>query len=101
MPDRSISEVMVMPRSVKQILEQAEVLARRFEDQQSDTGDAAGAEALATLHRAALARAAVEAAIVEAVNQARDHGQSWDAVGRRLGTSGEAARQRYGQRSHR
>jgi hypothetical protein len=33
MLDPSISEVMVMPCSVKEILEQAEVLARRFEDQ--------------------------------------------------------------------
>jgi hypothetical protein len=56
---------------------------------------------LAALHRAVLDRATAEAAIVEAVNRARDHGQSWDSIGRRLGTSGEAARQRYGQRSHR
>jgi hypothetical protein len=90
-----------MPRSVREILEQAEALARRFEHQEPDLGDVAGAEALAALHRAVLERAAAEAAIVEAVNQARDHGQSWDAIGRRLGTSGEAARQRYGQRSHR
>jgi hypothetical protein len=53
------------------------------------------------LHRAVLRRTEAEAAIVEAVNQARDHGQSWDAIGRRLGTTGEAARQKYGQRSHR
>lgn len=90
-----------MPRSVKEILEQAEALARRFEDQGPDPGDDAGAEALAALHRAVIDRAAAEAAIVEAVNRARDYGQSWDAIGRRLGTSGEAARQRYGQPSRR
>jgi hypothetical protein len=92
---------MTMPRSVREILEQAEALARRFENEEPDRGDEAGAKALAVLHRAVLARARAEAAIVAAVNRARDHGQSWDAIGRRLGTSGEAARQRYGQPSHR
>jgi hypothetical protein len=53
------------------------------------------------LHRAALRRAEAEAAVAEAVDTARGHGQSWEAIGRRLGTSGEAARQRYGQPSHR
>jgi hypothetical protein len=92
---------MTVPRSVREILEQAEALARRFENEEPDGGDEAGAEALAALHRAVLDRATAEAAIVEAVNRARDHGHSWDAIGRRLGTSGEAARQRYGQRSRR
>ena len=90
-----------MPRSVREILEQAEALAHRFEEEEPDGGHEAGAEALAALHRAVLDRATAEVAIVEAVNRARDHGQSWDAIGRRLGTSGEAARQRYGQRSRR
>lgn len=90
-----------MPRSVREILEQAEALADRFESLEPALGDEAGAEALAALHRAALDRAAAESAIVAAVNQARDHGQSWEEIGRRLGTSGEAARQRYGKRSHR
>ncbi len=86
---------------MREILEQAEALARRFENEEPHGGDEAGAEALATLHRAVLDRATAEAAIVDAVNRARDLGQSWDAIGRRLGTSGEAARQRYGQPSHR
>lgn len=90
-----------MPRSVREILEQAETLARSFEDRVPDTGDREGAESLAVLHQAALRRAEAEAAVAEAVDQARRHGQSWDAIGRRLGTSGEAARQRYGQPSHR
>lgn len=90
-----------MPRSVKEILVQAEELARRFETLEPDVNDRDGAEALAAVHRAALRRAEAEAAIAEAVEHARGLGQSWDAIGRRLGTSGEAARQRYGQRSHR
>jgi hypothetical protein len=89
-----------MPRSVKELLEQAEALAHRFESSEPESGDQAGAEVLAALHRAVLDRAAAESAIVAAINRARDHGLSWHAIGRRLGTSGEAARQRYGQRSH-
>jgi hypothetical protein len=90
-----------MPRSVREIVEQAEELARRFESEEIDPADRAGSEALAALHRAALRRAEAEAEVTEAVHTVRAHGQSWDAIGRRLGTSGEAARQRYGQPSHR
>jgi hypothetical protein len=50
-----------MPRSVREILEQAETLARRFENEEPDRGDGTGAEALAALHRAVLARATAEA----------------------------------------
>jgi hypothetical protein len=88
---------MTMPRSVSEILAQAEELARRFESFEPDPNDREGAEALAAVHRAALARAEVEAAIAEAVRRARAAGRSWDAIGERLGTSGEAARQRYGR----
>lgn len=89
-----------MPRSVKEILDQAENLARQFEDYEPDPDDRAGAEALAEVHSAAQHRAEAEAAIVTAVSHARDAGQSWDAIGRRLGTSGEAARQRYSKPTH-
>ncbi len=86
-----------MPRSVAEILAQAEELARRFEEYESDPNDRDGAEALAAVHRAAIKRADAEAAVAAAVQRARGAGQSWDAIGERLGTSGEAARQRYGR----
>ncbi len=89
-----------MPRSVKEIMEQAKTLAAKFENFEIDPAVSDGAEALAALHRAALRRAEVEAEIAAAVEQARESQVSWDAIGRRLGTTGEAARQRYGQRAH-
>jgi hypothetical protein len=36
--------------------------------------------------------------MVAAVRQARGAGLSWAAIGRMLGTSGEAARQRYAKK---
>jgi hypothetical protein len=50
------------------------------------------------LRRAAYRRALVERELVEAVRQAREEGASWSKIGEHLGTSGEAARQRYAER---
>jgi hypothetical protein len=86
---------------VKQIIEQADELAKRFEEFEPDRRGAAGASSLAAVHRAALARADVEATVAAAVAHARADGHSWAAIGTVLGTSGEAARQRYGQRARR
>jgi hypothetical protein len=44
------------------------------------------------------ARADAERRLAEAVEVARDDGHSWSSIGAMVGTSGEAARQRYGQR---
>lgn len=85
-----------MPRSVKEIIEQAEELAQRFERFDPHPVDRARARSLGAVHRAALARAQAEARLAEAVATARADGHSWAAIGSMLGTSGEAARQRYG-----
>jgi hypothetical protein len=85
-----------MPRSVKEIIEQAEELARRFENFEPDPADRARSRSLAAVHRATLARAQAEATLAEAVAKARADGHPWSAIGAMLGTSGEAARQRYG-----
>lgn len=90
-----------MPRSVKEIIEQAEELAQRFERFEPDLGDSARARSLAGVHRATLSRAQAEAKLAEAVARARADGHSWAAIGAMLGTSGEAARQRYGARGDR
>ncbi len=92
---------MQVPRSVKEIIEQAEELAARFERFEPDPRDRARAGSLAAVHRAALGRAKAEATLAEAVAKARADGYSWSAIGTVLGTSGEAARQRYGQRDRR
>ena len=49
------------------------------------------------LRRAALARARSERQIVEAIVTARASGLSWARVGEILGTSAQAAQQRYGE----
>jgi hypothetical protein len=85
-----------MPRTVKEIIEQAQQLAHQFTDVEPDPADRPRAEALAAVHRAVLARADAEAALAEAIAQARQAGASWASIGTVLGTSGEAARQRYG-----
>ena len=43
-----------------------------------------------------MSRSDAERAIKEAVEQARTRGYSWAFIGKIIGTSGEAARQRYG-----
>jgi hypothetical protein len=89
---------MRVPRSVKEIIEQAEELAQHFERFEPDPRGRARARSLAGVHRAALERAKTEAKVADAVAKARTDGHSWSAIGTVLGTSGEAARQRYGQR---
>lgn len=84
-----------MPRSIQEILDHADELARRFEEYEPDRGDEESvAEYL--LRRAALNRARSESQIVEAIIAAREQGVSWAKIGDLLGTSAQAAQQRYG-----
>ena len=61
-----------MPRTVDEILKHADELAARFEE-----------------------RSAAEQHVIDAIRAARKSGMSWSAIGAFVGTSGEAARQRY------
>ena len=83
-----------MPRSIQEILEHAEELAQRFEDCEPSEGDELPVEEY-MLRRAALARARCEGQIVEAVVVARTKGITWNRIGEILGTSPQAAQQRY------
>jgi hypothetical protein len=85
-----------MPRSAAEILARADELARRFEDHEPAAGEVRDASALRAVAEAFARRAASERALAEAVRAARADGHSWSAIGAMLGTSGEAARQRYG-----
>jgi hypothetical protein len=85
-----------MPRSTKEIIDQADVLARRFEDHVPDGSTLRSADTLGQVRQAFLGRARAESDLLVAVEAARSDGQSWSAIGAMLGTSGEAARQRYG-----
>lgn len=85
-----------MPRTAQEILDQADELAARFEAHKP--GDEVhDATELRLIREAFLARADAERTLGDAVVHARHKGHSWAAIGAMVGTSGEAARQRYGQ----
>ncbi len=85
-----------MPRTAQEILDHADELAARFEAHEPGD-DFHDATALRGAREAFLARAAAEEALGEAVVLARHEGHSWASIGAMVGTSGEAARQRYGK----
>jgi len=87
-----------MPRSTDEILIRADELARQFEQYEPLGDDGVDAMSLREVRAAFLRRAEAERSIRDAVARARDAGHSWAAIGAMLGTSGEAARQRYGHR---
>ena len=84
-----------MPRSIQEILDQADELARRFENFEPDAADERPVEEY-MLERAALARARSERQVADAVIAARAAGVSWQKIGSLLGRSAQAAQQRYG-----
>jgi len=83
-----------MPRTIQEILDHADELAKRFEEYEPSDGDERSAEEY-MLQRAALARARSEQLVVDAVVAARTSGLSWQTIGQILGTSAQAAQQRY------
>lgn len=85
-----------MPRSTEQILAHADELARRFAEHEPAYDRIMDARALRDIAVAAERRAVAERDIADAVSIARAEGHTWAAIGAMLGTSGEAARQRYG-----
>jgi hypothetical protein len=85
-----------MPRTTEEILKHADELARRFEEHEPDPEQIRDARSLRDVARAFEHRARAEADLTDAVSVARAEGHTWSAIGAMLGTSGEAARQRYG-----
>jgi hypothetical protein len=84
-----------MPRSIQEILDHAAELSKRFESYEPNDGDERQVEEY-LLERAALTRARSEQQVVDAVVSARRSGVSWQKIGATLGTSAQAAQQRYG-----
>ena len=84
-----------MPRSIQEILDHADELAQQFEDYEPGSGDERPVTEY-LLQRAALARARSERQIIDAVKAARVDGITWSRIGALLGTSAQAAQQRYG-----
>ncbi len=83
-----------MPRSIQEILDHADELADRFEKLEPDATDERPVEEY-MLERAALGRARSERQLADAVIAARSAGASWAKIGKILGTSAQAAQQRY------
>ncbi len=84
-----------MPRSIQEILDHADELAQRFEGYEPSGGDERPVEEY-VLGRAVVAQARGEREILDAVTVARAKGISWQRIGEILGTSAQAAEQRYG-----
>lgn len=83
--------VITMPRSYDEIVRLSESMAESLE---SDTEPATSPEE-ATLRAAALRRSLAETEVGNAVATARRGGVPWQRIGEAVGTSGEAARQKY------
>lgn len=78
----------------------AEELADAFEGYDPEPGQLdAPLPPVMAVKLAAWRRDTAEAELANAVRVAREHHLSWREVGEAIGTSGEAARQRYGARS--
>jgi hypothetical protein len=84
-----------MPRSIQEIVDHADQLAELFENLDPDQVEEVPVEEY-LLQRAVVARARSEQQLVEAVARARTAGATWQKIGTLLGTSTQAAQQRYG-----
>src|SRR3954468_20760333 len=83
-----------MPRSYDEIVRLSEAMADQLEN---DTTEPAISAEESALRAAVLRRSIAESDLGQAVVAARNAGMPWAAVGLAVGTSGEAARQRYGK----
>lgn len=86
-----------MPRTLQEIIDHQDEIADAFEQYEPKPDDRLDPAAFESLRNAATQRVNAEQAVVQAVAHARDAGYTWAAIGALLGTSGEAARQRYSQ----
>jgi len=88
--------VIFVRRSLTDLIAHADELADAFENYEPAEGDFdAPVPPLMAIKLAAFRRAAAEKELAEAVRAAREAHLSWREVGEAIGTSGEAARQRY------
>jgi hypothetical protein len=85
-----------MPRTIDEIAASADKLAARFENYDPPDGAGRDAAPLRELRKASETYALAHRALIDAVSVARAAGHSWTSIGAMVGTSGEAARQRYG-----
>lgn len=87
-----------MPRrTFEDVIAHADDLAKRFEDYEPVLGTGKDARSLRDIAAAFEDAARAQERLAGAVSVARAEGHSWAAIGSMVGTSGEAARQRYGR----
>lgn len=86
-----------MPKSIQERLDHAESLAEVFENYDPRAEDERDPEPYRALLEAVQSRADGERAIVQAVAAMRRANYPWWSIGGVLGTSGQAAQQRYGK----
>ena len=85
------------PRSIEDIKARADEFADAFENYEPQPGDQdAPIPPVMAVKLAAWRRDVAEKELAEAVRAAREQRLSWREVGEAIGTSGEAALQRYG-----
>ena len=85
-----------MPKSVQEVIDNLENYQEMIVKFAPSSEHEVDAETFRQLREAALERIKLEKQIAMLVNQARENNFSWSFIGTILGTSGEAARQRYG-----
>jgi hypothetical protein len=88
--------VIEMPRTTTQLDEAAARAEEWLEQLDPGQGGAKDARPLRKVHEAFRAVVADERVLAQAVQDARDAGFSWAAIGNALGISRQAALQRYG-----
>jgi hypothetical protein len=86
-----------MPKTLKQLEAHAESLAERFMNYEPRAEDERDPHLYRALYVAVEGRAAAERTLADAVAAMRADGSSWALIGRILGTTGQAAQQRYGR----
>jgi hypothetical protein len=86
-----------MPRSIDDLIARGDELAAQFEAYEPSPDDR-GEPPLMAVRRLAYQRSLLERELLAAVRDARTAGIAWSRIGHELGTSGEAARQRYADR---
>lgn len=86
-----------MPKSIQEILDHADELAKRFENYEPNPENERDPEPHNTILRAVRVRADAEREIAQAVRRARAARYSWSYIGGLLGTSAQAAQSRYGR----
>ena len=89
-----------MRRSLEDLIANADALAEKFENYEPRPEDRdAPVPPLLALKLAAWKRNMAEKDLASAVHAAREQSISWRKIGEEIGTSGEAARQRYADAS--